>query len=242
MPRSPEDNQQLKDARRIDILRAATRVFAKKGFAETKISDVAKEAGLSHGLVYHYFANKDAVFQAILADKLEHSRAMMQEDDSLPGTALDRMRASIGNWLARVQQDPDMGPVITAGLASNALTEETREMMRTFMREGYRNAAKRIAQGQARGEIGTHATAGELATLLLCFMRGLSFMTNFDWGVEVEVPTVDTLVRAMLPVSQLAPDGPVPASGPRTSKRAARVSRAPHDPGSKKSPVRKAAR
>lgn len=241
MPRSPEDNQQLKDARRVDILRAATRVFAKKGFAETKISDVAKEAGLSHGLVYHYFANKDAVFQAILADKLEHSRAMMQEDDSLPGSALDRMRASIGNWLARVQQDPDMGPVITAGLASNALTDETREMMRTFMREGYRNAAKRIALGQAAGEIGTHATAGELATLLLCFMRGLSFMTNFDWGVEVEVPTVDTLVRAMLPTSQLVANGSVPAKGP-APKRAARVTRVPHDPGSKKSPVRKAAR
>jgi AcrR family transcriptional regulator len=244
MPRSPEDNQQLKDARRIAILRAATRVFAKKGFANTKISDLAKEAGLSHGLVYHYFENKDAVFQAILEDKLESSRAMMKEDDSLPGTALDRMRTSIANWLERVQQDPDMAHVITQGLVSNALTEETRSMMRSYMREGYQNATLRIAQGQERGEIGTHATAGQLATLLLCFMRGLSFMTNFDYGIRFEVPSVDTLVRIMLPSSQLAtPPGTIDASATAApQKRAARVTRAPQQTSSKKSSVRKAAR
>jgi AcrR family transcriptional regulator len=247
MPRSPEDNQQLKDARRTDILRAATRVFAKKGFAETKISDVAKEAGLSHGLVYHYFENKDAVFQAILEDKLAHSRRVMEEDDSLPGGPLDRMRASVANWLERVQEDPAMALVITQALVTNALTPESRSMMREHMREAFESATERIAEGQRRGEIGTHASPSELATFLMCFMRGLSFMMLFDYGPSFSIPRVDTLLRVMLPDSELRGLSAA-TSSPRPRRHAARVARiataaAPASKKTKKkAPARKAAR
>lgn len=61
-PRSAEANQQILDKRREQILSAAARVFAARGFAATKISDIAKAAGMSHGLIYHYFKTKDEVF------------------------------------------------------------------------------------------------------------------------------------------------------------------------------------
>src|SRR6188472_2610773 len=116
MPRSPEDNQQLKDSRSIEILRAASRVFAKKGFAAAKISDIAREAGLSHGLVYHYFENKDAIFGAILEEKLARMKGAMAEDAVLEGTAIDRMRTSVERWLMRTQEEPEMGLMIAQAL------------------------------------------------------------------------------------------------------------------------------
>lgn len=241
MPRSPEDNQQIKDARRTDILRAATRVFAKKGFSDTKISDVAKEAGLSHGLVYHYFENKDAVFKAILEDKLCRAREAMAQDDSRLGTGLDRMRASLGHWLERVQAEPDMSILITQAMVSNAITPEARQMMRDHIREAYESSVARIAQGQREGAIGDHASAEELATAVMCFMRGLALTTMVDYGVEFAVPSADTVARMMLPTNTLA-SLPVPMDvrARKPQKRAARVA-ATKSPTKTKA-VRKAAR
>ena len=61
-PRSKEANQEVLDKRRNQILSAALKVFSERGFAATKISNIASEAGLSHGLMYHYFKTKDEIF------------------------------------------------------------------------------------------------------------------------------------------------------------------------------------
>ena len=55
MPRSEEANVQIKDDRQKQILASALKVFIHKGFAATKMSDIATEAGISYGLMYHYF-------------------------------------------------------------------------------------------------------------------------------------------------------------------------------------------
>jgi AcrR family transcriptional regulator len=250
MPRSPEDNQQLKGARRTDILRAASRVFAKKGFVATKISDIAREAGLSHGLVYHYFENKDAVFGAILEEKLARMRSAMEEDAALPGTSLDRMRASIERWLARTQEEPEMGLMIAQALLSDSLCSEVRTMMSTHAKATYAESVRRIREGQDRGEIGGHAPAEELATSLTCLMRGLSLVTLVGHGVQMQAPSVETVMRILLPTSALAAVEPrrlpaVAASGrislPGVAARAARAP-LPTKTNTKKKTARKAMR
>jgi AcrR family transcriptional regulator len=221
MPRSPEDNQQLKDARRTAILRAATRVFAKKGFSDAKISDIASEAGLSHGLVYHYFENKDAVFKAILEDKLEHARSAMEDDDSLPGSALDRMRVSLGRWLDRVRSEPEMSLMITQALVSDALSAEARAMMHAHQREAFESAVERIRLGQKGGEISKHASPEELATTLLCVMRGIAFTSLLHHGTAYVLPSADTVARLLLPNAAL--DAVASADTRSAARRSARM-------------------
>ncbi len=94
MPRSPKHNQRIRDARREEILVAATAVFLAKGFSRAKISEIAAAAGLSHGLVYHYFQSKDAVLDAIADRMMEHVAADMEVTGA---TATDR----IVDWLTR---------------------------------------------------------------------------------------------------------------------------------------------
>ncbi|MGQ0430803.1 MAG: TetR/AcrR family transcriptional regulator [Microthrixaceae bacterium] len=57
---------EAKEQRRDEILVAATRTFAKKGFHATTIGDVAKAAGISYGSIYWYFESKDALFHALM--------------------------------------------------------------------------------------------------------------------------------------------------------------------------------
>jgi AcrR family transcriptional regulator len=54
--------------RRADLLLAAREVFARAGFPDARVSDIAAEAGVSQGTFYTYFDSKDAIFQAVAAD------------------------------------------------------------------------------------------------------------------------------------------------------------------------------
>ena len=54
--------------RRRTLVRAAIRVFARKGFHAARVADIAEEAGVAHGLLYHYFRSKDDVLEAIFRE------------------------------------------------------------------------------------------------------------------------------------------------------------------------------
>ena len=58
--------QRRKDARPDEIIQAALEVFAERGFAATKLEDVAKKAGVTKGTIYLYFENKEALFKALI--------------------------------------------------------------------------------------------------------------------------------------------------------------------------------
>jgi AcrR family transcriptional regulator len=81
MPRSPTEPQQTRRvsgpqtdrgvARKQEILEAARRVFEERGFAETRITDIAREAKVSHGTFYTYYETKDAVFRDVADQVLD---------------------------------------------------------------------------------------------------------------------------------------------------------------------------
>jgi TetR/AcrR family fatty acid metabolism transcriptional regulator len=63
-PRTEEQNEQLREERKAQLLEAALRVFARQGFHAATVSDVAAEAGVSQGTVYHYFDSKESMLLA----------------------------------------------------------------------------------------------------------------------------------------------------------------------------------
>src|ERR687897_1920782 len=73
-------------ARREQIVEAATRVFAEKGFRRATIREVAREAGISEGTIYNYFEDKDALLMAILEELNETER---RAEDFEEGMAAD---------------------------------------------------------------------------------------------------------------------------------------------------------
>ena len=65
--RRPAVSEEDKSRRRDEIMAAAKKVFARKGFHATTIADIAKEAGLAYGSIYWYFDSKDDLFHALMA-------------------------------------------------------------------------------------------------------------------------------------------------------------------------------
>jgi AcrR family transcriptional regulator len=102
MARTPK----VVEDRREQILDAALRAFARKGFVRTTNKDIAREAGITPGLIYHYFASKEALFRAII-----DSRSPLQVARTPPPHLLEQppergLRGLIRQLLAIAEGEP----------------------------------------------------------------------------------------------------------------------------------------
>src|SRR5262249_32940680 len=94
MPRAHDMNQQLRETQRTKILAAASKVFAQQGLSAT-IGDVAEAAGVSYGLVYHYFARKEALYHALVAQALASADVAFEHLGQMSGTPGQRLDALV---------------------------------------------------------------------------------------------------------------------------------------------------
>ncbi|WP_339315086.1 TetR/AcrR family transcriptional regulator [Paenibacillus sp. FSL R10-2734] len=79
MPRNINRDQELRKERTNDILKHAVELFAQKGLEATKISDIAKKAGMSHGLIYNYFKSKEEIYASLIHLNLISFKEQLEE-------------------------------------------------------------------------------------------------------------------------------------------------------------------
>ena len=85
------------DERRRQLLDASARIFTERRYDEVSMSEIAAAAGISKGLLYHYFTNKQELFRATLEDAARDIAIRIEPDESLPPA--DRVSASLGAYL-----------------------------------------------------------------------------------------------------------------------------------------------
>ena len=99
------------DKRRI-ILDAAVRVFARDGFHKCRVSDIANEAGVAYGLVYHYFKSKDQVLDTLFLERWDILLDAIRETDAQEIPADRKLHAIAGFIIDSYRHDPDLMKVI----------------------------------------------------------------------------------------------------------------------------------
>lgn len=197
MPRSPKDNQEIRDARREEILRAATRVFAEKGLAHSKISDIAAAANLSHGLVYHYFDSKDAIFRSIVDQMIAKIDADFSADPGLP--AYERLVRAIDRSRARVCAGGlEPSRVVAQAMMQGVLPDHLRDCIHQHFGRVHARVAERIGEAQRDGHIDPEADCVELASVLVCVMRGMAMRAPDMPHLPFPIPQTETILRLFL--------------------------------------------
>lgn len=101
MPRSAAANQELREASRARILDAALTLFAERGYASTPVDAIVAAAGISPGLLYHYFPGKLDLLRAIFEASMTDVKASFAAADAAPG---DRLAALLRAAAAIVRQ------------------------------------------------------------------------------------------------------------------------------------------
>src|SRR5690349_15839736 len=96
------------DDKRQQILQAAVRVFARQGYEASPVGDVAREAGVAYGLVYHYFDSKDAVLEAVFRERWGRLRAAFALAGATGEPAPGRLALVVKIVLRTWRADPDL--------------------------------------------------------------------------------------------------------------------------------------
>ena len=135
--------------RRQQILGAAVRVFARQGYEASRVGDVAKEAGVAYGLVYHYFDSKEAVLEAVFREawgRLLTAVALAEETgESAPEQLSLVVKIVLRSW----RDDPDLVRLLVREITRNPhIQDELDEIGQAFA-----SLERIVARGQEEGTI-----------------------------------------------------------------------------------------
>jgi AcrR family transcriptional regulator len=136
--------------RRRQILDAAIRVFARQGFHACRVSDIAREAGVAYGLVYHYFDTKDQVLNELFEERWSVLLAAIEDVDSRPVSPREKLDAVAGFIIDSYRHDPELMKVIIVEVTRAA--NSFGRIHLPEIRKAYDLIAKIVADAQAAGE------------------------------------------------------------------------------------------
>lgn len=148
MPKTKEQCQKMREDMRVKILKMSSLYFAKYGFGDTKISDLAKHIGIGQGTIYLYFKSKEELFDEIrnnADNKDELMKLKVLSKLPVPAkTKIDKISNEICRQLA---EDEEYAVKITL------LTQVLLEKEDMYSDDLYKEMAKIIRQGQKEGSV-----------------------------------------------------------------------------------------
>ena len=134
--------------RRRQILQAAVKVFAEKGFHASRVGDVAEEAGIAYGLVYHYFESKEDLLETIFRTTWTEMLARVNEVEEAGVPASEAVRQVTALLLRTWRRDPNLVRVLVREVTRNPHVQQEIGEITSAM-----GALERIVRrGQESGE------------------------------------------------------------------------------------------
>ncbi len=138
------------------ILDAAVRVFARRGFNQCRVSDIADEAGVAYGLVYHYFRSKDAVLDELFLERWNLLIDVIAQTDLAPLPAREKLMSVTSFIVDSYRHDPDVMKVIIVEVTRAANSFAATHLDK--IQEAYAGIATIVERGQREGEFRTDIT------------------------------------------------------------------------------------
>jgi len=135
--------------RRRQILDAAIRVFARQGYHDCRVSDIADEADVAYGLVYHYFKSKDQVLNELFVERWSLLLAAIEEVDAGAQPPREKLDAVAGFIIDSYRHEPELMKVIIV-----EVTRAANSFGKTHLpeiRRAYQGIEKIVADGQSQG-------------------------------------------------------------------------------------------
>ncbi len=188
--------------KRARILRAAVKVFARKGFHNARVAEIARSAGVADGTIYLYFKNKEDLLISLFEEHVgQLNRDLRQSLDGLETTD-ERIRHVVRVQLGHIQEQRDLAEVLSVTL------RQSNRFLRQFAAPTFSEyldiIAEVVTKGQERGEVRrdvsprvvARALFGALDGLLLTWALGRSPASRLERGAE---QVADIIVRGLTP-------------------------------------------
>lgn len=192
----------VSEERKNQILEAAIAVFARLGFQQTRMDDIAGQAGLSKGALYLYYKSKDAIIGALLkyffTQELKHLQDFVVTERPEPVTEqimlLTRQMVEAMEWMGRLM------PIAFEFYALAGRDKDVRQFLNEYYLTYRGDLARLIERGIARGEFRS-IDANAFAITLTALFEGIALLYFIDphglqWDVQIET-SVQTLLAGI---------------------------------------------
>ena len=157
-----------KSDKRAQILDAALEVFSRKGVFATRIADIASEAGIAYGLVYHYFKNKEEVLNTIFEEQWAGVTETLEQAEKDGVDSGDRLRRVAGLFLSAYQRRPQVVELLL--LEFTRMSKFLEPVQIEAIGRAFEVVTRIIERGQLDGELRLDLPPG---LLMLVFLGGL---------------------------------------------------------------------
>jgi len=199
MPKSEEAKQQKREEQRAKILSAAAKVFAQKGRAAT-MADVASEAGVSQGLAYRYFANKEEIFTTLVKQAAESGGGPAERIKQIQGTPGTRLALLVTYIIEDRRENPGFSQLLNQVLEDDTTPSELRQIIEKSGKIIQDIMRQLIVEGQATGEIAKGDPDQLMVALMACFnglMKRATMLDQKDY--KKHFPDAEIILRMLKP-------------------------------------------
>lgn len=177
---APLPRQDVSEERKSQILDAAATVFARLGFHQARMDDIAAEAGLSKGALYLYYKSKDAIIFAILRFFFARALQDLRKLSASPGSVAGQLALIIHQSALDIERIPGVQAIAFEFYAVAARQSTVRTYLKTYFSEFREALAAIIQRGIDAGEFRPEADAHAAATTLIAILEGLALLWMVD--------------------------------------------------------------
>jgi AcrR family transcriptional regulator len=200
MPKSQLTNERMRRESRAQLLTAAAELFASQGFFNTRAADITRAVGMSQGSLYWYFASKEELLKAILADGFAAYDRALAEAAAMPGGGRERLDALIARSLTLFAELEHFFSILLALLGRQSLLRELGFDMEEIGRGYHQHLMPVLLQAQQEGSI-ARADPNWQAVCFFAFFNGL-LLTYRDLFPQFAPDSVRAAVYGLLGAGQ----------------------------------------
>ena len=121
MPKTKEQFEEIRNKSKAAIIEAALELFANNGFHNTSITQIAKKAGVSKGLMYNYFKGKNDLLEAVIMSAYEENAELFIEEMKQPETPQEHLK-----YVIDMTGDMLTGPLLVSNVSKHLCSYESR--------------------------------------------------------------------------------------------------------------------
>jgi AcrR family transcriptional regulator len=161
------------------ILTAARKVFFQKGFLGSTMRDIALEAALSPGLIYHYYEGKDALYGVICEEGFHALLSSLHKAEMSPGNPMERLTAVARAYVGFYEEYPEYFDIISfrdLGFKRVELSPHIREKLDNLSYQALDVIRRLIKEGVAEGLIPAGENLWDMAMMVWAPIEGLIFI------------------------------------------------------------------
>lgn len=134
-PKTQQQFQELREQKKMQILNAALKVIANHGYNGATISMIAREAGISKGLLYSYYESKEQLLEALISFGMEKAAAFMEDPDAGKPHSKESFAAMLRKMIQMVMQESDFWRMYTTLLLQPNMSGKIQPQAQKFVEQ-----------------------------------------------------------------------------------------------------------